>query len=84
MFRPARSQSPDMVEVSVNMVFFAENDVVASANWKRYFAEVEAKPWCIDIVEPGTDSLDGNVGISVSGIKIKVDMAVLDEMGEAR
>jgi hypothetical protein len=84
IFRQARSQTPDMVEVSMNMVFFAENDVVASRNWKRYFDEVESKPWCVEIIGPGTDSLDGNVGISVSGIKVLVDMAVLDEMGEAK
>ena len=84
MFRPARSQTPDLVEVSFNMVFFAENDVVASRNWKSFFNEIEAKPWCIEIIEPGTDSLDGNVGISVFGIKVKVDMTVLDEMGDSQ
>jgi hypothetical protein len=81
-FRPGRTNTKDMVDVSIDMVFFAESDVVAGNYWQNFYLAVKDMPWCIEFEEPGTDSLEGSSGLLIDGIKIKVDMAVLEGGGE--
>jgi hypothetical protein len=80
-FQPGRANTDDLVLVSMDMSFFAETSVVATRAWDNFRKEVESMPWCSEFKEVGTDVLDGNVGIAVPGIRIKVDMAVLEEQG---
>jgi hypothetical protein len=80
-FQPGRSTTPDMVLVTMDMAFFAADGIIATRYWDNFRLAVAEMPWCIEFKEVGTDVMDGDVGISVRGIQIKVDMAVLDSSG---
>lgn len=84
-YRQGRSGSEDVVEVKLDMDFFAEDSLSATRHYKAVQNAVEAEDWCVDFSERPTNPLDDGSGISVDGIiiKVNVEVALAAEMEES-
>jgi hypothetical protein len=69
------AEKRDMVRVQIDATFFAKDDVAAAGDIDEFNNSVKTKIWCVGEPDfPGSKPIEGNEGLSVSGIKIFVDV----------
>ena len=75
-YRPSSGgRTQEYVNVKLDLSFFAETDLVATRRYNDLVAELQAKPWCIEVDTKATESFKGqNVGIATNGLEIRVDV----------
>jgi hypothetical protein len=75
---------PDHVRIVMDVVFFADDTVLATQSYEDFIKAVEAQPWAMGRVDrrPTTSNEDGK-GIMVQGLGIEVDVskANLEKIG---
>jgi hypothetical protein len=56
------------------MTFFAQDDLVASQNYERFYEAVRSQAWCLEFEPKKTSPLPEGNGISVDGIRFEVNV----------
>ena len=82
LYISGRSTGADRVEVQLDLTFFANDSVTATANLERYVATLRTKPWVRE-VEPGgskplPENVAGNKGIFTEGFKVTCDLSKIE------
>lgn len=74
------ADDPYRVDVTLDLDFFAEDSVVATAHYTNFRDAIQANDWCIEFVNRPNEVFDDGRGIGVAGIKIGIN---LDKLAEA-
>lgn len=70
---------PEHVKVELAATFFASDTVVATSHLRQFQRALEAESWCLDVEMPSTDPIDGEDGLSFSGMKVLVNPKRFEE-----
>jgi hypothetical protein len=81
-YQQGNQRHPDSVEVTLDMDFFADDDVEASKHYNALRRLIQGEPWCIDMPDRPSKPFDTGKGIGVDGITIQVNLEKVPE-GEA-
>jgi Tfp pilus assembly PilM family ATPase len=76
---PGRGGGADYVQIQMDIDFFAQDDVTATAHYTNLVNTLEGQPWCIEVVRKPTKVLEGGAGIAVDGMTVKVDLTRVPE-----
>lgn len=74
-YQRARGNQPDRVEVSLNLVFRAENTMVATADYESLRARLLASSWCTGLSSPRTMAHVSGDFVYLDGLQIEVSLA---------
>jgi len=80
-----RSLQDQSVTIKLDMDFFAESAVKATANYTNFVNALKSKPWCKEFTRRAVDSF-GDKGVSIDGLQVEVDVSKVqpgDEQGPA-
>jgi hypothetical protein len=80
-YQQGNQRKPDSVEVTLDMDFFAEDDVEASKHYNALRREILAQPWCVEMPDRPSKPFDTGKGLGVDGISVQVDLAQVPEEG---
>jgi hypothetical protein len=64
----------DFVTVVLDADFFGENSLEATRSYNQLESQFESQPWCVEFDGKSTKSLEGDKGIQVDGLTIRVDV----------
>jgi len=82
LYVSGRSTGADRVEVQVDLTFFANDSVTATANLERYVATLRTKPWVREVEPGGSKPLPENPaelrGIFTEGFKVTCDLSNIE------
>ena len=82
-YRKEKSNSPDYVEVRLDMDFFAEEDVTASSHYSTLQRAVRDEDWCLEFPERPSKPFPEGGGLSFEGLTVHVDVSKAPDMIEA-
>ncbi len=82
-YRSGRGSKPDTVEIITDMTFFAESGTEGTYNFERFESGMDAEPWCVEIQQRGTKTLEENKGIYVEGMRLILDLKGRSQDDEA-
>ena len=74
-YRQAKRSSPDLVEVRLDMDFFADDDATASRNYAALRSALREKSWCLDFPERSSRPFPDGGGLAFDGLTIQADVA---------
>ena len=72
------ARTDEHILLTLDMTFFAEDGVVATNNYTQFRNAIEAERWCLEFERKPTKVLDDGKGISVDGMRIKVDASLVE------
>ena len=78
-YQQGNQRKPDSVEITLDMDFYAENDVEASKHYNALRREIQGEPWCVEMPDRPSKPFDSGKGIGVDGISIQVDLEKVPE-----
>ncbi|MEE2941055.1 MAG: hypothetical protein VX460_11760, partial [Planctomycetota bacterium] len=70
---------PEHIKVDLAATFFASDTVIATSHLRQFQRALEAESWCFDVEMPSTDPIQGEEGLTFSGMKILVNPKRLAE-----
>ena len=70
---------PEHIKVDLAATFFASDTVVATSHLRQFQRALEAEGWCLDVEMPSTDPIQGEEGLTFSGMKVLVNPKRLAE-----
>lgn len=73
--QPERSNTPEHVKVTLDIVFLAEDSVQASQHYENFRDAVSSQYWFRDMPLRSSEPLEEDKGIFVPGLPISVDVA---------
>jgi hypothetical protein len=80
-YQQGNQRQPDSVEVTLDMDFFAEDDVEASKHYNALRREILAQPWCVEMPDRPSKPFDSGKGLGVDGISVQVNLENVPEEG---
>ncbi|MFN0009664.1 MAG: hypothetical protein ACKVXR_17355 [Planctomycetota bacterium] len=75
VYQRGKSNRPDSVKISFDIVFFADNPALATNFYESFKRELATRPWYVDFEERTNTALDDGKGIFLSGISVTVDVS---------
>lgn len=77
-----RAGKSDEIIIKLNIDFFAEDDVTATAHYTTLRDAIQSEPWCMEFPDKITKPLDGGHGIFVDNLTINVDLKAITPAAE--
>jgi len=72
------------LEVRLDVEVRASDSLEATRGWSRIELDLRAQPWCLALEQRGSKVLDGDAGVRLEGVEVRVDPAVLADTGLLR
>jgi hypothetical protein len=67
------------VQVTLDIVFFNEDQLSATRDFEAFVAALQAQPWFLEFQDRPSDPLDDGLGMMKRGISVLVDVTKAEE-----